>query len=745
MQDFRKYLRPIFKNLNKVLDFSQIKPENTLESDEYPYLIGISDTLGKELQAQLNRMNGLTKEIEDAIWAVDHETGDDKSDAVGYYNKLLRQMSELVDRMNQNLDQLDSPYFGKIVFDRRKNGLYPSKKMSVYIGKFALFDKATNKAVVTDWRAPIANLYYEYSGIKDNVSFIAPAGEQKGDLTQRRQFEISNARIQHIYDTKSGNVAADEFLLSQLNKRIGKKLAEIVSTIQSQQNRIIREEINKPVVIQGVAGSGKTTIILHRLAYLFFAHNKNIKPENSLIIAPNAVFLDYISDVLPSLGVKGLAQNTYISWAKSLLNQKEKFVISNSPDNLEVMRFKGSRAFTEIIDKYYEQFEEEFFEKMPGSISYIVQDRYYDLHKSHPDLSRYEALELAIDFAFAQESFKKQKAGTLVMGVNLEEEKRKKIKAYITRTLDPYKIYKALFTGSKRNSDLVPETLKEIWQEAIKETAAVFKGGKGGYRFYKSEDMAALVWLHLKIYGAKDYIKDYIVVDEAQDLSTFQLLGLAKIAKRQNITYAGDLAQSIIPPFYIDSWDDFIEDFNHTIKTEKQVSYHQLHRCYRTTVEIIEFANKVFKKYFPAEYKLPEAVLRHGDSVKELGSGVNEIIKILKEEETLESTTTAIICKDENHADFIYEELKKNENRFSQAIYSYREKDYHTGVLVLPIKNAKGLEFDAVILADVDNEKYTESALDVRLFYVAITRALHRLYILSPSNKRSPLLTELPQ
>jgi len=299
MPNYKKHINPLFDEIENIRNFSNVTKNTDMLKEEYEHLEPVVRKLVEQILKDYGGINRLEEEIEKQLYEIETTTGDDHSDAVSLYNQLLNEMELKIRGINLNLEKLNTPYFGKIIFRRE-----PEKKgITAYIGKFALFDSDTNKMMVTDWRAPIANLYYQNSGPQKNVSFTTPVSKQEGSLIQKRQFEIARARINNIYDAKTGNVAADEFLLSQLKERVGKKLTDIVATIQAQQNEIIREEINKTVIIQGVAGSGKTTILLHKIAYLLFKHEKEINPKESIIIAPSKMFLDYISDVLPSLKI----------------------------------------------------------------------------------------------------------------------------------------------------------------------------------------------------------------------------------------------------------------------------------------------------------------------------------------------------------------------------------------------------------------------------------------------------------
>ena len=237
-------------------DFSKLVSNGKLENEEYPYLQNIVKISTNEAKIQIKKLEDLEIELEDQIKRIDNETGDAKVEAIKDYNITLKQVRVLLTRINREIAIADSSYFGKIVIDRKANKLLPKKIVTSYIGKFAYFDSKTKGAIIIDWRAPIANLYYTNSGPTKDVSYTPPMGEIKCDLLIKRQFEINFGRIQHIYDAVSGNVSADEFLLAQLKKRLGKKLTDIVATIQHQQNSIIRDNINKMIILQGVAGSG---------------------------------------------------------------------------------------------------------------------------------------------------------------------------------------------------------------------------------------------------------------------------------------------------------------------------------------------------------------------------------------------------------------------------------------------------------------------------------------------------------
>lgn len=715
--------------IDQINDFSSIKIKNHTEKEEYPHLEKVTNINAYFCKKIIRRLKELEIELEKQVEVIEMETDlDARKEAVGVYNKILKNIQDCIVRINRDLSKLDSPYFGKILFELNIKDRI--SQMPVYIGKFALVDQNTYKPLISDWRAPIANIYYENSGPTENLHYNTPSGVKSGNLLQKRQFNISEARFINIYDAKSGNVAADEFLLAQLNKRLGEKLQDIVATIQAQQNDIIRDKINRPIIIQGVAGSGKTTILLHRLAYLFYTYKEYIHPERSLIVGPNKMFLDYIADVLPSLGIDNVEANTYIFWAKNILGWNDKYTLDPSEPDLEIKEYKGSIQFLETVDSYFEEFESDLLENIPYTTKEIVKHRYYELKKTYPNIAMNERLTLALEYSFTQKQFREKRIEALSKKSDFEKEKKKEISKYFNRNTVPIEVYKNMFKKGYTTSKIAKYTLPTLTK-------------KGKNHILRIEDIAPILYLHLKIYGTKEYEKEYVMVDEAQDLSVVQIATLLQISRKHNVTIAGDLAQSIIAPFYIKDWNQIIELFKKL--NIEEYSFHQLNRCYRSTVEIIEYGNKIFRDRFPKSYKLPEAVLRHGEDIKTIvhdktidsldENRVKELIDILKKEFAKGSVTCALICRNRKHTKDTYERLSKYEQYLGKEIVDFTLNDYKTGLLILPIEDAKGLEFDTVILLDVNREHYPDSELSTRLLYVAITRALHRLIIIENSNR----------
>jgi len=754
--NLKHYLNPFWRELDNVLTDSETFKEgskNTQKKDKSPitsdyfsqeqeYLTNTEKLLIKDASTNISRLEMLEKDMEETMVTIQNSTGDDKDEAIADYKDQMKKAKVYIKTINRLLEQISQPYFGKIIFNRAKTSDFPARQIATHIGKFAYIDKTSQIPLITDWRAPIANLYYRNAGLASNVSFESPAGIQTGDLTEKLQLDIKSGKIQQIYKVTTGNATADAFLLSQLQKRIGKKLQDIVSTIQEEQNNIIREDINHPVVIQGVAGSGKTTILLHRIAYLSYAFGKDIDISNSLVIAPNKMFLDYISDVLPSLGVESIGRSTYILWAKSVLGWDKNCVLNEEPSDLEIKEFKGAVTFINLVEKFLDDFESDVLDKMPLDRTNInIVSKYYSLKEESPKICMKERFDIAIGYAFAQEQFQDKTTGDFMGILRIAEERRKKLQNYFAKRLSPIEIYKSLFKFEHIFKEF--NIAKAFSDKIRKHTLSRIKRTRGFLK-YDAEDLAPILHIHQRMFGSVSLLRDYILVDEAQDMSLFQLLTLYKASKKGNITFAGDLAQSIIPPFYIKDWKSLLD----LLKAQdvENLTYHQLDKCYRTTVEIAQYARNIFAKNFPESYKLPQAVLRHGDKVKEIitrndisriekvkknspkDNDLEKLITILRDEVDKAAATVAIICKGYLEADNLFKKLEGFRRKIGRNIYDYSSDDYRDGILVLPVERSKGLEFDSVII--VDRHLYEDSFLDAKLLYVAVTRALHRLYVL---------------
>lgn len=684
----------------------------------------------------------------------------------------------LQDRADVKLRNLiaarSKPYFARVDFKEAEK----TEAEKIYIGKMALIREEDQELIIVDWRAPVSNLYYEER--LGDAHYISPDGDIKGQLQLKRQFSINEGKLEEMFDIDI--TTNDEFLQASLGSSADNRLKEIVSTIQAEQNRVIRADMWKPLIVQGAAGGGKTTIALHRIAYLIYTYERSFKPENFMIIAPSKLFLNYISDVLPELGVEKTKQTTYEEFAFSVIGQKFKindpnqkliqFVETNKTEEQQLYNkrlraqseLKCSMTFKEIIDQYIETIEESFIPKEDFTLGGRVILKYEDInrlfikdYRKHPIVKRIDEIKKHL-----QNRLKAQKE-------YLAESIQSKCDRYIVKVkqvMEPSDERQRLIVKAIDNKNEAIAKLQEISKTAVKNYIAKISK-TNPLQYYKDflkdeglfnsimsgktdeetasflrsytlgvlktdtvdlEDIAPIMYLKYKIYGVDEKIPvRHIVIDEAQDFSVFQIYTLKHIIKDSSFTILGDLSQAIHSYRGIKDWKD-ISEYVFEDKSEMLT----LEQSYRTSVEIMEAANKVIATLKDDKLIPAQPVIRHGEKVhvisketkKEIAQDISAKVKELKKENF---KSIAIICKTAKECEEMHSYFKKGKD--SPYIITGKEKEYKSGLLIVPSYLAKGLEFDAVFVADADAGNYTTSELDTKLLYVAMTRPLHKLYI----------------
>ncbi|QWH17996.1 DNA helicase UvrD [Bacillus mycoides] len=631
------------------------------------------------------------------------------------------------------------PYFGRLDF--QEDG--KEEVMPIYIGKVGVSDKDTMKPIVIDWRAPVASMFYSFTGGEELAFYHSPDGLVEGDVYLKRNISIRKRELERVVDTYvKGNEDvshADDFLLYRLGENKDNKLKDIVSTIQSEQNDIIRAERNLPLLIQGVAGSGKTTIALHRLAFLIYEYREQLEAERMIVFAPNSLFLDYISSVLPELGVGNISQTTFSDWALRTLDGsvklkqteeklKEAFSINRDEKKVMLGKLKGTLEFKSFIEERMIQFEKELvptkdFEAWDKAVIPVedvkkwmqVEYKHYPLKKRRERLvgrmKRWIEIELK---KFGETNEKKL----------LKKEATKRLNTYMNfwPKMSPLSLYSSMLK-SKEILELLPEELvQETEKNSRKKEVYV-------------EDLPALIYIHHRITGIEIGQKfHHVVIDEAQDFSPFQVYVLKEITLGNSFTILGDLSQAIYDYQGIEDWGAFKEVFQET-------GYYELTRSYRSTKEIIEFANEIIKNAeIPVGLATP--VFRSGEDVKviHVEDQFAEIVKTLQHLQNEDVKTIAVIGRTDDECRDIYEKLT-NAGLTVNVIEANQSK-YEGGISVVPVYLAKGLEFDAVLLIDVDGEHYKNTKHDAKLLYVGCTRSLHDLWIFY-SGEVSPLIKGL--
>lgn len=711
-----------------------------------------------------------------------------KKDSKGKYSEELETNKKLFDITHKNLLNYEAsrnnPYFARIDFRE-----ITKDKETYYIGKFGIGESNSGDEIVIDWRAPVADLYY--SGLLGNASYEAPIGWIDGELYLKRKFILRDAEIFDAFDeggnelilrgeSEDENALVDEFLKINLEESVSSKLKEVVATIQKEQNEIIRANMNGPLIIQGSAGSGKTTVALHRLAYLLYKHRKVIRGSDILVIAPNKLFLDYISGVLPSLGVGEVKQKTIEDIAKEELKIKRKIISKDKKlseileiDDLNLKdlierssKIKGSQLFKELLDRYLRYIEiqdgknikdikaEEFilFNEKEIKRLYLTDLAALPLDKRKDEIKRYfkvkkknklkevcEKLEFYYDLNISKikknEEDSEERRKKLISLYDERDSKKQRVVKEFDKIVDEYfsswkhENIEELYLKLLENEEIYKDILEEsIPKEYFNYISTQFKKDIENNNI-DSEDLIPMLYLKFRINGIDEAKKfKHIVIDEAQDYSllTFEIIKLLSV--NNSFTIVGDIAQGIYYYKGLDNWEELLQkvlNINSTFISLKQ--------SYRSTIEIIELANIALRKQ-NLNYQVSRPVLRHGekpqlikyDNQKEFAAKVDEIVDYIESEN---KNTVAIICKNDTQCKTVQSILKKYGKRKWQYIKE-SNKDYEIKYVILPTFMTKGLEFDATIIYNCNEENYKETPEDSKLLYVALSRALHYQFLL---------------
>ncbi|WBW95156.1 RNA polymerase recycling motor HelD [Oceanirhabdus sp. W0125-5] len=702
------------------------------------------------------------------------------SDNAEQFNELVINsvlQSNLKTKVQNLVQSLNKPYFSRVDFKEDSS----DEDENLYIGKTSLMNEETHKLLVIDWRAPIANLYYE--GRIGEAHYECPEGIINGVISLKRQYSIENSNLKDYFDIDI--TTNDEFLQASLGANADNRLKDIVSTIQAEQNRVIRADMWKPLIVQGAAGGGKTTIALHRIAYLIYTYEKTFTPDNFMIIAPNRFFLNYISEVLPELGVDKVIQTTYEDFARMVLGKKVKIregyiklgniVNKSMSSNIgnstvkEISHFKSSLEFKDLLEEYIDYLEESFLPDEDFKIykfKLISRENLMKLFKEEykhlPFKKRIDEMKKHLNNVLKRNKQKLLDKVELIYDEKLNQIRHKmkdgpeRRKLFIKMTDERDLLLEKI---KKQSKTLVNDYLKKIEYRTVEEYYREFLEKLVDSKLedilvkdtctstidsiiqnlYEIEDLAPLLLLKYSIFGLDEKITvRHVVIDEAQDFSLFQLYMLKTLIGSSSMTILGDLCQGINSYRGIEDW----QDVTNKIFTETKSTFLKLDQSYRTTVEIMDKASSVIEKL--DDEKLPPAkpVLRHGDdvSVIELDSYQEICRNISMDIDNMESrgySSLAIICKTLDECMKIKKILKGHNKNLT--LIQGNEKKYNGGIAIIPSYLVKGLEFDMVIVANGSKEMYAFNQMDVKLLYVALTRPLHKLNIYSLGEKSNLL------
>lgn len=671
---------------------------NQTEKQEKEYLKQIISFLKKVIgntDASVKDHVDTLAEYKDYIWSnkdIDpHEIRSMRESILNHFA-----LGESVINKHKRLTKiLAIPYFGRIDFLEKKEN---SKVMPIYIGIHTFYDPESRATLIHDWRAPVSSMFYDHE--LGEAGYRSPSGEIKGVISLKRQYRIRGGKMEFMIE--SALTVHDDILQKELSSNADDKMKNIVATIQREQNQIIRNEDIRTLIIQGVAGSGKTSIALHRIAYLLYTFRDSISSKDILIISPNKVFSDYISNVLPELGEETVPETSMEQILSGVLEHKYKYqtyfglvnelLEKPSSSLIDRIAYKASFGFISELDKFILHIENTYFKAADVKLTkYItipapfIEEQYLRFNR-YPIRRRFDAMaDYMLDMLKIQYTFTVTTTGRNLL--------KKEIRL--------------MFAG---NNDI------QVYKDFFKWTnnPGMFKMRKG--HTLEHSDLAPLAYLHLALEGNgnQPFRVKHLLIDEMQDYSPIQYKVIQKLFPCRK-TVLGDAGQSVNP--YGSSTAETIQ------KSLTASEIMKLCKSYRSTFEITDFAQKIHPN---AEL---EPVARHGEKpqILQFGSAVEELSGIMGLISTYRKSgykSLGIICKTEQQARKMADMLKSYANDIS--FLSSQSSAFVQGIVITSAHMAKGLEFDEVIIPQTDERNY-RSEIDKSMLYVAVTRAMHRL------------------
>jgi DNA helicase-2/ATP-dependent DNA helicase PcrA len=675
--------------------------------------------LNEEILKYIEKRKAVTDYILDYRKKTVEDYKDDEDKVIDYFDHEAYVKEEAFKTIDKRLSEFSKlkevPYFGKVTFTEEEEGAE-----ELYIGRFGLTPEETYEPIIVDWRAPIASLFYK--GNLGEAEYSSPVGEIKTNIIGRRQIIIKKGELKGIFD--SAVDVKDEILQMVLTSNSSEKLKDIVMTIQEEQDNIIRAPKEKVVVVNGVAGSGKTTIALHRVSYLLYNYRKQFG-DKVLILGPNDIFIDYIAQVLPSLGESGgIEQTTFENFAideigleesvKGFSEYMEEAMVGNEKA-LEEYKYKSSREFTRFLDSELNNMNKNYFNIKP--VTYYGEEI----------VSIEEIRELFDKYYSYMPLFRRSEKIKRVLTSKIKDKRDEKVRELNKEIKDKIsKLSQEELVIERNNLEFLRRVkIREIVREVMNSRAELDEWIKheNVIELYKKitntyelgyMDLAGILYFMVVLEGkkCKKEIK-HVVIDEAQDYNLTQFKLIKELTGCKSFTIVGDTNQRLITTDEAPAMTNLEELFENNIELFK------LEKSYRSTQEIMEYASKFLNE----NNVVP--LVRNGEPVIEEEAESEEdmietIISIIEdyEEEGLESI--AIITKDKESLRKLSPLLKE---KIKVLTFDREDILYKGGKVLIPAYYAKGLEFDGVILLE-------EGKTNNLVKYIMCTRALHRLSVI---------------
>lgn len=580
----------------------------------------------------------------------------------------------------------NKPYFGSIRFKEEGS----EEEDNIYIGITHVEDKLDY--YVHDWRSPICSMFYDYE--TGPASYKAPSGIIKGNIIKKRQYIIEDAELKHIFDNDLN--ISDSLLQEVLAEESSDKMKNIVNTIQEEQNKVIRNTEDKNLIVEGIAGSGKTSVALHRIAFLLY-RIPNLTSSNVVVFTPNKVFSEYISNVLPELG----EDNTYDMTFYDLLCQN-------------INEYKDIENFTDFISRYYK-----------SNVDNYDMVKYKQSDEIIKDIDSY------INNLLSTIKFNNKLEYDNFIEIDTEE-----LNNMLNYKYNRFPLFERIkeiskriasnnYEGSTKNASSIEKKLKELLNIKLDLKDIFNNFYQSEYSKYKDkvndkylyyEDACIFLYIKSLLVGFNtNHVIKEIVIDEAQDYNKLQYLIIKKTFKTSNYTILGDTNQTINPYYKYDS----LEELTSIFESSKYIT---LTKTYRSTGKIIDYTNKILGLNHVTAIrndKASDIIFRNNITKNDFLTDINNLKTISK--------SIAIITKNDKEAEEVYNMLKDDLDIMLIDGFGHIKRD----LVVVPSYVAKGLEFDSVIIYTDKDNKYQEK--DKYLFYVACTRAQHNLIIYNNS------------
>lgn len=679
---------------------------NLTEKEERIYLKEVIEKIHRALAQTDESVKRHLREIkENKAYLEEHKRGMDHVEKIN-----VRQTIDNIGLIGENAVAkkgrlyrlLGRPYFGRIDFKPSDADKYEP----VYIGVHTFLDEDDNKNLIYDWRAPLSSMFYDFE--LGPASYETPSGQAQGDISLKRQFRIIEGEMEYMIESALN--IHDEILQKELNQTSSDKMKNIIATIQRDQNAIIRNEHSKTLIIQGVAGSGKTSIALHRIAFLLYKFKDTLKSEDILILSPNKVFANYISNVLPELGeekvdetsMEELAESIFLESIRfqSFFDQVDTILENKDTQYIERVKFKSTSLFMKKLDEYLLYLENTGFQATDLLVKkfpiphWFIEER-FKAYGRVPIFTRHN--EVVRDIV--QNVYKYFK-------YQIEGNERTEIRNAVIKMFKSYNL-RQLYKDFYQWLDC-PDMLKQI---------------KGG--IYEYADVFPLLYLKIRLEGVKARLKvKHLVVDEMQDYSPLQYKVLNYLFPC-NKTILGDIHQAVNP--FSASNIDMI------LGVVGKADCLTMNRSYRSTYEITSFTQRI------GQNVEVEPIERHGDepSLLVFKTNADEVLFIRQQiQEFLKGSynSMGIVCKTQDQAMLLHGKL--GELNIKVHLLNPNSVVFSNGVVVTTAHLAKGLEFDQVLVPFCTEKNFQHEA-DRQMLYVACTRAMHQLtlsYVGKPSH-----------